>query len=50
MDPETKELGERSVRLQEPFCFSLIVYLPQLILTFYFANRQFLKSGNIWEL
>ena len=39
--PKTKKPGKWNMRLQKPFYLSLMVCLPQLILKFYFAERQF---------
>ena len=36
-----EEPREKSLRLWEPLWLSLLVCLPQLILTSYFAERQF---------
>ena len=40
-EPETKKPGKANLRFQDSFYLFSIICLPQLILTPYFAKRQF---------
>ena len=44
------KLRKKSLRLQDSFYLFLITCLPQLLLKFYFAERQFETSNNLWKL
>ena len=41
VEPETKKPKRKSLRLQDPFYLFLSACLPQFILKYYFAERQF---------
>ena len=41
LEPETKKPGKANLRFQDSFYLLSIICLPQLILTPYFAKRQF---------